>query len=256
MGREQRNRQRPRAIGLLDLCSLGVRQHGRQHVRRAIGEDPPRLDALLVALRLGVDMPHGGRMAGQVELDGARVAAEEHRSARLVDDLGELHRQHARAALDEHAARLEEAGLRDGEERPREVVGVVGVIADGRADRAFGRLVGAEEALEHVGGRGAPVAGERSQRHACAHELAEGPVLAGLVEPRDGVVDLLERAEEPRRTLADSAETAGSAHGGRRRSRPACRTPGRPDRPSPNRTAAPGPIRSRRECRVRSGSHA
>ena len=91
----------------------------------------------------------------------------------------------------------------DGEEGPGEVVGVVSEIADRRADRAFGRLVVAEEALEHVGGRGAPIAGEGPQRYAGAHELAEGPFLAGLVEPRHGVVDLLERAEEPRRTLAD-----------------------------------------------------
>jgi hypothetical protein len=54
-----------------------------------------------------------------------------------VHDLRELHREDARAAFDEAAARLEEPALRHGEERPSQTAGVVGVIGDAPGDREF-----------------------------------------------------------------------------------------------------------------------
>jgi hypothetical protein len=54
-----------------------------------------------------------------------------------VHDLRELHREDARAAFDEAAARLEEPALRHGEERPSQTAGVVGVIGDVPGDREF-----------------------------------------------------------------------------------------------------------------------
>ena len=153
-----------------------------------------------------VEVTHGDRMVQRLDIDAARVTAEQHRTAGLAHDLGELHGQHARPALDENAARLEETGLRHGEERPRKVAGVVGIIGDRPADRALRRLVVAEEPLKHVRGRGAPVARERPQFERGARELAQSPFLAGLPELRHRVMDLLDRAEEARRAFAAPGE--------------------------------------------------
>src|SRR5208283_3286598 len=107
-----------------------------------------------------------------VEIDSNRVAAEQGRSALLHHDLGELHRQDARAALDVPAAGFEEPALRQGVEGPGEMAGIVGVVAEVGGDRELRRLVVAEMTLENLGRRSAPIVVEAARLQESVNQFA------------------------------------------------------------------------------------
>ena len=136
------------------------------------------------------------QMARTVEPYPFGFAAEQHRSARARHDFGELHRQDARAALDEPPARLEVAALRQGEERPGQPPRIVSVVTEIGADRIFGRFVRAEMALEDLRRRGAPVGDKAARLEEAVDQLAERMLFPRLRQFRTGVDDMLHRAEQ------------------------------------------------------------
>src|SRR5208283_5776562 len=119
--------------------------------------------ALLVLISFRVGVPHEGDTARAVEVDSIRHAAEQHRSALLHHDLGELHRQDARTTLDEAASGLEVPALRQSKEGPGEMAGIVGVVAEIGGDRELRRLVVAKMTLENLRRRSAPVLNEAAR---------------------------------------------------------------------------------------------
>src|SRR5208282_616254 len=147
------------------------------------------------------------RATAAVEVDPGDVAAEQHRSARLDDHFSELHRQDARAALDERAARFEIPALRHGEKWPRHVAGIVGVVADIARDREFRRLVVAKEPLKDFGGRRAPIVNKTTQFESGAQQLAERALLARLDQTRDAGMDLFHRPKKPREAIPALGES-------------------------------------------------
>ena len=188
-----------------------------------------------------------------VEVDPGGVAAEQHRSARLDHHFGELHRQDARAALDERAARFEIPALRHGEKWPRHDGG--GRRRNSR-DCPRPRIWPPRRRQRTAEGfqrstRASP-GQDRATSNPARKQLAERSLLARLDQTRDARDGSLPSLREAVRSRPGSSGTGGSAPHARRRSPPADRICRRPGRPSPKRTDRPGPTRSRREGRARS----
>ena len=185
----------------------GSPSEARQNVRRAIGEHHFRADALDRCGRLRSGVAHEGRAARRVGVDADRLASQENAASRLHHDLGELHAERARPALDEDAADAEESALRQREKRPPHAARIVGVIAEVAGDGELRRLVVAERARQHVVERGAPVADERAQRQGAAQQRADGAFFARPVQVDDARLHALHQGEQP----IDSRPARGKA---------------------------------------------